>query len=40
MDFIKYFPIFAFILNSLSYICCEYELKKVILILKVQWRRL
>ena len=30
MDFIKYLPIFAFVLNSLSYICCEYELRKVI----------
>jgi hypothetical protein len=32
MDFIKYFPIIALILNLLAYESCEYEIIKVIFI--------
>jgi len=32
MDFVKYFPIIALILNLLAYESCEYEIMKVHLI--------
>ena len=42
LDFIKLFPVLCFIFNFLAYMSCEYEINKVINILKIKsasWTR-
>jgi len=28
MDYIRYFPLAALVFNSLSYLCCQFEIRK------------